>query len=440
MGRISYTPIPGREPGRAVAPAPEPAPAAPPYEGADVNPEGAANDVFGYTQGSLLTPWAGRFDASGYDLGGGGGYTAQAAAYTPFNYQDFNYAAPDVGQFEEVYNDPAAFRFADFSGPQDFRAPTAEDMKADPGYQARMDAVKNAQVAGAAHGGVLRSGGFQKGLAQAVGNQASQEYGNVYGRRASEHDRLRKEREGDYGINQGNTFEATKFNTGNRLQAYQTRQGTWQNNAEMKLRQGELGANIAQGQWDRNYGKARQGWTDEAQHQQELAQAANASAASRASSGAANARWEYERDLGDYTRARDEFWTNQDRQYAILDRERNAGLNAAGQYGGQIMNNANAQADYSMGGANARAAGTMGSANAWGEGLSGVGNTVGGGLMYAGMYGNQPPAGSTRPNLPASAGSRTPGVPMTGPYTAPRTALGHLPTSDEMRGGMAWND
>src|SRR6187399_2106329 len=140
----------------------------------DINQQGASSDPFAYTEGSLLTPWQGRFNSSGY----GGGYSAPA--FTPFSYADFDYAAPQAGQFEEQYADPAAFRFADFAGPKDFAAPTAEDMKMDPGYQARMDAVKNAQVAGAAHGGVLRSGGFQKRLAQAVGNQASQEYGNVY--------------------------------------------------------------------------------------------------------------------------------------------------------------------------------------------------------------------------------------------------------------------
>ena len=35
----------------------------------------------------------------------------------------------------------------------------------------------------------------------------------------------------------------------------------------------------------------------------------------------------------DYNRSRDEFWTNQDRQYAILDREANRGYDAARDYG-----------------------------------------------------------------------------------------------------------
>lgn len=337
----------------------------------DINPEGAANDPFAYTQGSLLTPWQGSFQGG---AGNYGGYSAPS--FTPFSYADFSYDAPHVGQFEENYQDPAAFRFADFQGPQDFRAPTAEAMRADPGYQARMEAVKNAQVAGAAHGGVLRSGGFQKGLAQAIGNQASQEYGNVYNRAASEHDRLRREGESTYGINQGNTKSSFDTNVANRLQGYQTRANTWQMNADTKLREGELGYNIAQGTWDRNYGKARSGYEDQQTHNAQVAAAAGA-----------NANQAYERDLADYTRGRDEFWTNQDRQYSILDREANRGMTAAQQYGNQMMGGYGAMGDYAMGGANSRAAGTMGSGNAWGGAVGDMGNTIGGLAMYGGLYG-----------------------------------------------------
>lgn len=337
----------------------------------DINPEGAAADPFAYTQGSLLTPWEGRFNSSGY----GGGYSAPA--FTPFQYADFAFEAPKAGQFEEVYNDPAAFRFADFSGPRDFQAPTAEDMKMDPGYQARMDAVKKAQVAGAAHGGILRSGGFQKGLAKAVGDQASQEYSNVYNRRASEHDRLRKEAESNYGINQGNTYQSFNTNTANRLAGYQTRQGTWKDNANIKLQEGELGYNVAQGTWDRNYGKARSQWEDQQRQNEAAAAAANA-----------NASASYGRDLADYERARDEFWTNQDRQYAILDREANRGLGAAQNYGNQMMGAYGSMGDYASGAANARAAGTAAAGNAWGGFAGDIGNTIGGLAMYGGMYGS----------------------------------------------------
>jgi len=323
-------------------------------DGSDMNPEGAAMDPFAYTGGSWMTPWAGRFSSSGY----GGGYSAPE--FTPFNYADINYSAPAVGRFTENYADPNAFRFADFQGPSDFKAPTVEDMQADPGYQVRMDAVKKAQVAGAAHGGALRTGGFQKGLAGAIGNQASQEYGNVYNRRASEHDRLRKEAEGNYGINQGNTKSAFDTNTANRLAAYNTRQNTWAGNADVGLQEGQLGWNIAQGSWDRNMGKARQGWEDEASHRQAVASAANA-----------NAQQGYQRDLDDYMRARDEFWTNQDRQYGIYDREMTRGYNAATRLGDEYTRGYGTMGDYAVGAGNAQAAGAIGRGNAsgnmWGD-------------------------------------------------------------------------
>jgi len=330
------------------------------YNG-DMNQAGAAADPYAYTGGSWMTPWAGRFSSSGY----GGGYSVPE--FTPFNYADFGYNAPSAGRFTENYADPNAFRFADFQGPSDFKAPTAEDMKADPGYQARMDAVKNAQVAGAAHGGALRTGGFQKGLAQAVGNQASQEYGNTYNRRASEHDRLRKEAEGNYGINQGNTKQAFDTNTANQLAAYNTRQNTWAGNANVALQEGQLGYNIAQGTWDRNMAKARQGYDDAASH-------ANAVA----SAGAANANQSYQRDLDDYMRSRDEFWTNQDRQYAIYDNEMDRGYAAATRFGDQMMGAYGAMGDQAVGRGDTRASAEMAQRSPWG----GVLDTVGGGLLY----------------------------------------------------------
>lgn len=368
----------------------------------DTNPAGAGADPFSYTQGSLLTPWQGHFSSTGY----GGGYSVPQ--FTPFNYADFGYKAPTVGQFTENYADPAAFRFADFQGPRDFSAPTAEDMKADPGYQARMDAVQRAQTAGAAHGGALRTGGFQKGLAQAVGNQASQEYGNVYNRRAAEHDRLRREGESTYGINQGNTKTAFDTNTANRLAAYNTRQNTWAGNANVGLQENQLNYNIAQGTWDRNEQKARQGYEDKRTYDQSVAAA-----------GAANANQQYQRDLDDYNRSRDEFWTNQDRQSGLLDREANRGLTAANAFGNQMMGAYGGMASNAIGAGDAQAAGYMGSGNAWGDMASGTGNTIGALALYRGQ---QPPSPGrpAPPNLPSNSGlptypgGRMPGTPVPG--------------------------
>jgi hypothetical protein len=366
-----------------------------PYAGGygDINPEGAAADPFAYTEGSLLTPWQGRFSSSGY----GGGYAAPE--FTPFSYADFGYNAPSPGRFTESYADPAAFRFADFQGPSDFKAPTAEDMRADPGYQARMDAVKQQQVAGAAHGGVLRTGGFQKGLAQAVGNQASQEYGNVYGRQAQEHERRRREAESNYGINQGNTKQAFDTNIANKLQAYQTRQGTWRDNANVALQEGQLGFNIAQGAWDRNYAKARQGYDDAAAHAAQVAAASGA-----------NARAGYENDLADYNRARDEFWTNQDRQYAILDRERNVGMGAADKFAGYVSGGYQNMGNNAVARGDADAGRFMASGNAYGNYMGDVGNYAG----AAAMYGSRPSTPTYIPRTPTGNlyGGNMPGSPM----------------------------
>ena len=433
------------------------------YDETELQPGGnryeSGGDPFAYTGGSLLTPWEGRFKSNYDPVASSGG--AVAPKFSTLKFGDLNYKAPDVGQFSEVYadpaafaetyqnpaafeaynapaafgetwQDPAAFRFADFAGPQDFQAPTAEDMRSDPGYQARMDAVKNAQMAGAAHSGVLRSGGYQKGLAKAIGDQASQEYGNIYNRRASEHDRNRQEAVSNYGINQGNTFQSFNTNNANRLtgyqtrragydtdvqhglqtyqtrraardtdvaqqlagyqtrrgaydqdiqnkqQAYTTRQGAWQGNANTALAQGELGWNVASGSWDRNYAKAAA--ANDLKNRQAAANAA-ASSSNRSSRNAAS-REQYQMDLADYTRGRDEFYTNQDRQYAILDNEANRGERMTNNYAREMMSGYGSMGDYAMGGANARASGTAASGAAWGDFAGNVGNTIGGVAMY----------------------------------------------------------
>jgi hypothetical protein len=333
--------------------------------GSDINPAGAADDPFAYTKGSLLTPWEGHFDSSGF----GGGYAVPE--FKPFQFDKFNYKAPDVGSFTEQYQDPAAFRFADFNGPSQFQAPTEADMKADPAYQARMNAAMNASKAAGANSGVLRTGGFVKGLQDRAQDVASQEYGNIYGRKQGEWQQEWNRAKDIYGLNQGNTKSAFDTNVANRLNAYKTRQGTWQANADIGLRQGELGYNIATGTYDRNLQLSRQQYEDQAAHDAAVASAANASASAN-----------YGRSLDDYMRARDEFWTNQDRQYAILDREANRGLGAVSDYGNQMMGAYSGLGNLAIGGADARASGQMGSAGAWGNAMSGLGGTLGGLALY----------------------------------------------------------
>ena len=387
--------------------------------GGDINPQGAGSDPFAYTQGSLLTPWTGRFSSAGY----GGGYSAPA--YTKFNYQDFGYNAPSPGRFTENYADPAAFRFADFAGPSQFKAPTEEDMKADPGYQARMNAGLNAGKAAAAHSGAMRTGGFAKGMQDYAQNAASQEYGNVYGRKSNEWDREFGRAKDTYGINQGNTKTAFDTNTANKLAAYNTRQNAWKGNADVALQEGTLGYNIAQGTWDRNYQKARQGYEDDAAHAQAVA-----------SAGAANAGASYERDLADYNRARDEFWTNQDRQSALINNQQQMGLSVADRMAGVISGGYGNMADYGVGGADARAAGMQASGNAWGDFGQGIGNTIGGLALYQGQ---QPRAGApTVPRMPTPTyglSGQLPGQSM-GMPSVPSYSPSGLQANQSRIGGM----
>jgi hypothetical protein len=76
--------------------------------------------------------------------------------------------------------------------------------------------------------------------------------------------------------------------------------------------------------------------------------------------------------------ARDEFWTNQDRQCALLDREANRGWTRPtrtarrdmGTYGNTWLNTA-------VGAGDTRASGIMGSGNAWAGAMSNAGNAAG---------------------------------------------------------------
>ena len=362
--------------------------------GGDINPQGAADDPFAYTKGSLLTPWEGHFSSGGF----GGGNAVPA--FNPFQFDKFNYKAPDVGSFAENYADPAAFRFADFGGPSQFKAPTEEEMMADPGYQARLNAGMQAQKAAGAHSGALRTGGFAKGMSDYAQNAASQEYDKVYGRRQGEWGQEWNRAKDIYGINQGNTKSAFDTNVANRLAAYKTRQGTWQANADIGLRQGELGYNVATGTYDRNLQLARQQYEDQASHDAAVAAAANAGAGQN-----------YQRSLDDYLRSRDEFWTNQDRQYALLDREANRGLGAVSDYGNQMMGAYGGLGNLAIGGADARASGQMGSANAWGNAVGGIGGTLGGLALYGSQSRSAPTGGGGAAPLSRIQPNYTAGLP-----------------------------
>lgn len=332
-----------------------------PGGGGDINPAGAASDPFGYTNGSLLTPWGGHFDPTKYGTGGGG-----VAPYTPFRYNDFNFQTRDAGQFNERYDNPGQFVYGDYKGQQPFAGVSDKDLRGDKGYQFTVDAGMKALQASKAAQGVLKTGGTGKALMKYGQDMGSQQYDKVYGRKLGEYQMSDEQNRFAYGTNRGNAKDSFDSGVTNNLNAYNTRLGAFAKNADVTNQQNTLNYQVAQGTWDRNEQLARQGWQDNADYQQRLA-----------SAGAAAANQAYERGLQGYTMARDEFWTNQDRQYAILDEQDNKGRDAAYRYGDATVNN-------QLGRGNAAASGVVGSANANAAAANNVGNYIGDiGLLYA---------------------------------------------------------
>lgn len=351
--------------------------------------QGGASNPFGYTDGSLLTPWTRKFEYSGGSGGSG------VAEFKPFSYGDFSYNVRNPGQFGEQYRTPDKFSYGDFQAPDPFKAPTAADMGQDPGYQFRLSQGMGAMQNAAAARGLLRTGGTFQALNDYAQDAASQEYGNVYNRRASEYDRAYGQARDVYGINRGNAAENFDRNTSAGLNAYQARLGAFKTNADVSLAADGLGLQAATGAWDRNFAKARQGYEDERGHAQAVA-----------SAGAAAANQDYARQLMAYQMERDDFRTNQDRQYNMLMGFSGQGLGAAGAMAGYGGAYAGASGGYMTGAGNARAAGQVGGANAWNQALGNIGNTaMAWGLNQA--YGARPPQGNPYgyAGMPGAGGS-----------------------------------
>ncbi len=166
---------------------------------------------------------------SGYGGYGGGGAPGsgttmpEAFTYTPqampTAYQPGQIAAPqalNVSQIErpatitaDRFAQPGAYSSERFNAPGAFVAPTAEEALNDPGYRFRLAQGQQALENRASAQGLLRTGGFAKGMEQYAQDMASQEYANVYGRRL-----------GEYQTQFGNTLAANQANNAAAAQAY----------------------------------------------------------------------------------------------------------------------------------------------------------------------------------------------------------------------------
>ena len=119
--------------------------------------------------------------------------------------------------------------YAAYVEPADFVAPTEADMLQDPSYRVRFDEGLKAAQAAKATQGLLRTGGTLKELTRYGQDQASKEYGNIYGR----------------------NFNTWSANVGKGLDAYNANRGTWQANADKGLGAWSANANLKAGQFDR---------------------------------------------------------------------------------------------------------------------------------------------------------------------------------------------
>jgi hypothetical protein len=307
--------------------------------GGDINAAGAGSDPFAYTQGSLLTPWTKKFEWNG----------GTAGAYTPPELSAFNFAdapsisVPRIEAMSLQERPDFAFQF---------------NQDEDPSYQFRLKEGQRALENSAAARGTLLTGGTAKAIQNYGQQAASQEYGNSFNRALQ-----------TYGTNLNKEFGTFDRNWGSRL-------GAGQANIQAAIGEG----NLKLGAWDRNYGKARTQWQD------------SADAAMRAASaGSANSAASFNQAMALYNMEKDDFRTNQDRQYSMLMGGANLGLGAAGAlggYGGQA--GANAGSIYGQQG-NAAASGRIGASNAWGSALGNAGNTA------MGLYGMYQAQGYGRP-------------------------------------------
>lgn len=136
----------------------------PSYQGETVtNPNGRGDD------GPIPTTYFGGG-------GGGGSFGGSVSSMVP-NAPGFN--APR-------YNSPGPFSW---NKPAPFKAPDKNAIWGDPGFQARLELGQKAIENAASARGASRTGATWKGLIDYAENMGSQEYGQAYGRAASEYDR-----------------------------------------------------------------------------------------------------------------------------------------------------------------------------------------------------------------------------------------------------------
>lgn len=137
-----------------------------------------------------------RQGSAGTVSSGGTGGRGMISDVGAFEYDTMDWDKPDVEwqPFEQNYEVESFAPVGQFEAPveavdfREFRAPTAEEAQADPGYAFRLNEGQRALENAAAARGMLRTGNTWKDLLRYGQDVATSEYDKVYGRRRGEHD------------------------------------------------------------------------------------------------------------------------------------------------------------------------------------------------------------------------------------------------------------
>lgn len=211
---------------------------------------------------------------------------------------------------------------------EQFSAPTAEQVRNTPGYQAGFDQGQQALERSAAARGTLLTGGTAKALARFGQDYADQQYGDAYNRAFNEY--LSR-----FNIDQANQNNAFNMGRTGRMDDFTI--GSWydQFNENRRLN-------------DRAFGEQKR-----------------------------------MNDFGIYNTMDTNYYN---RLFGLSD----YGQNATSQLMGANQNLSNVGVDTITGAGNAKAAGQVGSSNAWNQGLAGAGSDLMGAAIY-GQGGFQAP-------------------------------------------------
>jgi hypothetical protein len=159
------------------------------------------------------------------------------AAPTPFAGDPYRTATPYQ---QGTYDAAVPFSRDEYEAATPFEAPTAADMAADPSYQFRLKQGQDALERSGAARGVTNTGGTLKDILDYGQNAASQEYGNVYGRKRDTYDANERNRFNAYAANYGNAMNAYGMNEQNRFGAFdaneQNRAGAFNTNEANRFR------------------------------------------------------------------------------------------------------------------------------------------------------------------------------------------------------------